>query len=109
MGTKVRILVACAIGGMSFKPDQVVDLPATLAKQHAAAGEVDPNKEAVAYCVNELKAEVIAYEAPLTAEQIQLQAEIDALKAQLADAAEGVKATIQATLDEKTAALAALG
>lgn len=64
MGKKVRVLVGCVIGGIKFKPDQVVDLPDALAKAHAASGEVDPHKDAVAYCVDELKAEVIAYAAP---------------------------------------------
>lgn len=109
MGTKVRVLAACIIGGLSFKPDQVVDLPGPLAKAHAAAGDVDLHKDAVAYCVNELKAEVIVYEVPPTPEQLQLKSEITALEAQLAEAPEGAKATIQSDLDAKKAALAELG
>lgn len=108
MGTKVRILVALSIGGVMFKPDQVVDLPAALAKQHAAAGEVDTHKEAVAYCINELGSEVIVYEAPPSPEEAQLQSEIATLEASLAEAPEGTSASIQQALDEKKAALAAL-
>lgn len=109
MGTKVRVLAACTIGGLLFKPDQVVDLPGPLAKAHAAAGDVDPHKDAVAYCVNELKAEVIVYEVPKTPEQLQLEADIAALEAKLAEAPDDAKAAIQAELDAKKAALAALG
>lgn len=64
MGKKVRVLVGCTLGGIPFQPDQVVDLPDALAKTHTASGEVDPHKDAVAYCINELKADVITYHAP---------------------------------------------
>ena len=49
MGTKVRVLCAVIIDGVKYQPDQVADLPAAIAKQFAADGQVDPNKDAVAY------------------------------------------------------------
>lgn len=61
MGTKVRVLSDIQIEGVSYKPNQVVDLPANLAKQQASAGTVDPTAEAVDYCLAELKAEVIVH------------------------------------------------
>lgn len=47
---KVRILVAGAVGGVHYQPDDVVNLPEALAKQHAEA--VDTNKDAVAYALS---------------------------------------------------------
>lgn len=105
MGTKVRILVATYIGGVLYKPNQVVDLPASIAKPLHADGQVDPDKAAVAYCVNELGAEVIVYKAAPTLEQLQLQVEIDSLQAKLAEAPDADKPALQAALDEKIAAL----
>ena len=54
MGTKVRILVAVNIDGIPYRPNQVVELPAAVAKTQAAAGTVDANAAAVAYCINDL-------------------------------------------------------
>lgn len=104
MGTKVRILVAGLIAGVMYKPDQVVELPHALAKAHAADGMVDPNKEAVAYCVNELGAAVIVHQTPPTPEQVQLQAEIATLEASLAAAADEDKAAIQEQIDAAVSA-----
>lgn len=64
MGKKVRVLVGCTIEGVPYKPDQLVELSDALAKSHAAAGEVDPHKDAVAYCEKALKAEVIVHVTP---------------------------------------------
>lgn len=47
---KVRILVAEVIGGVHYQPDDVVNLPEALVKQHA--GAVDPAKEAVTYALS---------------------------------------------------------
>lgn len=47
---KARILVAGNIGGTHYQPNDVVNLPEALAKQHAEA--VDTNKEAVAYALS---------------------------------------------------------
>ena len=101
MGTKARVLVACGIGGLSLTPNQVVDLPAELAKVHVKQGEIDTSKAAVDYCINELGAEVIVYKVPATAEQIQLQAEIESLEAILAEAEDADKPVIQSLIDEK--------
>jgi ABC-type nitrate/sulfonate/bicarbonate transport system substrate-binding protein len=106
MGTKVRILVATHVGGVLYYPDQVVDLPAVTAKQLVAGGQVDAHKEAVAYCVNELGAEVIVHQTPPTPEEIQLQADIAELEAKLATATDdAAKQALQAALDEKKALL----
>ncbi len=45
---KVRVLVACAHG----QPDDVVTLPADVAKLAEAGGQVDSNKAAVAYAMS---------------------------------------------------------
>ncbi len=108
MGTKARVLVACMIGGMLLKPDQVIDLPSDLAKRHAKNGEIDPTKAAVDYCLNELGASIVLYEIPVSPEQLQLQAEIESLEGKLAEAPEADQPALQAALDEKKAALAAL-
>lgn len=47
---KVRILVSCAIGGVGYQCNDVVNLPDVLVKQHAEA--VDANKEAVSYALS---------------------------------------------------------
>jgi hypothetical protein len=63
MGTKVRILTAVTLDGIHYQANQVVDLPAGTAKAQQAAGVVDPHKDAVAYCVNELGAQVVVHKA----------------------------------------------
>lgn len=57
MGTKVRVLVDC----LGYKPDQVVDFPPSVAKQLAESGQVDPNKDAVNYCLKELNAAIVVH------------------------------------------------
>lgn len=64
MGTKVRVLCQITVAGVGYKPDQVVDLPSAVAKSLAAEGQVDPHKEAVAYCIRDLGAEVIVHADP---------------------------------------------
>lgn len=64
MGTKVRVLCAITIDGASYRPDHVVDFPAALARALAADGSVDTNKDAVAYCINDLGAAVTLHAAP---------------------------------------------
>lgn len=54
MGTKVRILTAVTIDGIPYLPNQVVELPAAVAKIQAAARTVDANAAAVAYCISDL-------------------------------------------------------
>ena len=68
MGTKVRVLAAIVVDGVTYQPDQVVDLPAGVAKALAADGQVDPNKDAVAYATKELGAEVIVHVEPVLEE-----------------------------------------
>lgn len=65
MGTKVRILAALTLDGVAYQPNQVVDMPAATAKSYQAEGQVDANKDAVAYCVNELGAVVIVHAVPV--------------------------------------------
>lgn len=64
VGTKVRILTDVNVQGVDYKPNQVVDVPAAIAKQLAGAGSADASADAVAYCVDELKAEVIVHQKP---------------------------------------------
>lgn len=59
---KARVLVAGFIGGVPYKPNDVVTLPDVLIKQHAEA--VDADKEAVAYALSINGGQVIEYAAP---------------------------------------------
>lgn len=61
---KVRILSVVHLDGEKYQPNQVVDLPAAIAKSFAEQGQVDTHKDAVAYCINELGAEVVVHPAP---------------------------------------------
>lgn len=61
MGTKSRILFSQKIDGKNYQTNQVVDLPAAQAKALANEGAIDVNKGAVAYCVEQLGAEVILH------------------------------------------------
>jgi hypothetical protein len=67
MGTKARILAVVHLDGKIYQPNQVVDLPAANAKSLADQGQVDPDKGAISYCINELGAEVIVHAAPKAA------------------------------------------
>ena len=71
MGTIVRILADVKVQNVDYKPNQVVDFPAALAKQLTTSGNADAAPEAVAYCTDELKAEVIAHQAPTSADTEQ--------------------------------------
>lgn len=70
MGTKVRILAALTLDGVPYQPNQVVDMPSAAAKSFQADGQVDANKDAIAYCLNELGATVIVHASPAAAEAI---------------------------------------
>ncbi len=65
---KVRILVDQQIAGAPYRCNDVVDLPAEIAKPLLDQGSVDDNKAAVSYCVNELGATVIAHQSPVVEE-----------------------------------------
>jgi len=62
MGTKVRVLVDTYVDGVSYAPNQVVDFPAQQAQALAKSGNVDPAKDAVDYCVQELGVAVIVHQ-----------------------------------------------
>lgn len=62
---KVRILVDQQIDGIPYRCNDVVDLPAELAKPLLEQGAIDDNKAAVAYCLNDLGATVIAHQSPV--------------------------------------------
>lgn len=47
---KVRVLVSVSIAGVIYQPNDVVNLPETLARQYAEV--VDANKDAVAYALS---------------------------------------------------------
>lgn len=51
--TRVRVLVDVAINGITYHPDDVVDLPLETAKAHSKEGDVDPNPDAVAYALSQ--------------------------------------------------------
>ena len=61
---KIRILVDQQIDGIPYRCNDVVDLPAELAKPLLEQGAIDDNKAAVAYCLNDLGATVIAHRCP---------------------------------------------
>lgn len=102
MGTKVRVLCLITVAGIGYKPDQVVDLPSAVAKSLAAEGQVDPHKEAVAYCIRELGAEVIVHVDPADVEAAAAAAIAD-LEARIAAAAEADKPALQAELEKLAA------
>lgn len=99
MGTKVRVLCAIKVDGVPYQPDQVVDLPPGVAKAFAAEGQVDAHKEAVAYCIKELGAEVVLHVDPVEAEAAAVKAAAIAdLEARIAAAADADKPALEAEL-----------
>ena len=95
MGKKVRILADQKIDGVHYKGDQVVDLPAAIAKQLAADGQVDPHPDAVAYCVNVLGQEVIVHEKQDSAEVARVKEDILQLEERLKTASDEEKPVIE--------------
>lgn len=83
--------------------NDIIEGDARLIKSLKDAGNVDPDKDAVAYAKSEGGAVIQSTDPAET-----LQSEIDALTQQLAAAADADKPALQATLDAKTAELAAL-
>lgn len=67
MGTKARVLVDTKVQGVDYKPNQLVEFPDDVAKSLAKEGIVDTNKAAIAYCVDELKSEVVVHQKPESA------------------------------------------
>lgn len=68
MGTKVRMLSDQPVDGITYKTNQVVDFPTGTAKSLKMQGVADDTPEAVAYCVNELGAEVVVHDPKKVAE-----------------------------------------
>ena len=95
MGKKVRILADQNIEGVPYKGDQVVDLPAAVAKQLSADGQVDPHPDAVAYCINALGQEVIAHEKQDSAEVVRVKEDILQLEERLKTASDEEKPVIE--------------
>ena len=58
----VRVLVDVQIEGADYKVNQVVRLSADLVASYK--GAIDPSPAAVAYCVKELKQDVIEHRSP---------------------------------------------
>lgn len=104
---KVRVLVAGPIGGVFYRPDNVVNLPDTLVKQHA--DRVDANKEAVSYALSVNGGNVIEHANPSDSAKSDIEARIAQLEGALANAGEGEKAALEAALQEARAAVSALG
>lgn len=105
MGTKVRVLCAIRVDGVQYQPNQVVDLPPAVAKSFAAEGQVDPHKDAIAYCVRNLGAEVIVHADPAAdaAAAVDKATAIADLQAKIAAAAEADKPALEADLAKLTA------
>lgn len=105
MGTKVRILAVVMLDGITYHPNQVVDFPPAVAKALAADGQVDPNKNAVAYCVEQLGAEVVVHSvAPTSAAIAEHLAAIADCESRLAAAPDADKPGIEAELAQLKAA-----
>lgn len=103
---KARILAAGQIGGISYKPDDVVNLPESLIKAHAAS--VDAHKDAVAYALSVNGGQVIEHVDPAEI-KAALAEEIAKLESALAEATEATKPAVEQVLAEKRARLAAIG
>lgn len=104
MGTKVRVLCTIRVDGVEYRPNQVVDLPPAVAKSFAAEGQVDPHKDAIAYCVRELGAEVIVHADPAVVEAAAAKAAaIAELQAKIDAAAPADKPALEAELAALTA------
>lgn len=105
MGTKVRILVDVKLDGQSYAPNSVVDLPSAVAKSLVESGQADANKEAVAYCIKELGAEVTVHVDSAVAEAAAAAkaAAIAELQAKIDAAAPADKAALEAELASLTA------
>lgn len=84
MGTKARILLSLQLDGRDYQPNQIVDFPPALAKALRTEGMIDTSKEAVAYCVDELGAEVLLHEE--VAATVEAAAETPAVEADAAPA-----------------------
>lgn len=82
MPKKVRVLVDTTVGGVKYKPNQVVIFPDDVAKPLIAGAEVDSSKEAVAYCETELGATAIVHE---TAAESAANEAADKLEAELVE------------------------
>lgn len=109
---KARILADVIIDGLQYRVNQVVDLPADAAKALAKDGQIDTDKGAVAYCIDELGAVVINHE---TASKTQAQIDYDTAVAAAAEARAAAdaetdaekRAALQAKVTEADAAVAA--
>lgn len=109
---KARILADVVIDGLQYRVNQVVDMPADAAKAMAKEGQIDTDKAAVAYCVDELGAVVINHE---TASKTQAQIDYDTAVAAAAAARAAAdaetdaqkRADLQSAVEAADAAVAA--
>lgn len=75
---KIRLLVDQVIDGTAYRCNDVVELPAELAKPLIETGSADDNKEAVAYCLNELEKIILVHAAPVIEAVIEAPAAVEA-------------------------------
>jgi hypothetical protein len=59
--TTVRMLADHPVDGKAYKANQVVILPASIAKDLCALGVADADPAAVEYCIQELKASPVEH------------------------------------------------
>lgn len=59
---KVRVLAAWPLEGRTYQPNQVVQVEDAKVKQAIKDGVVDGGKDAVAYCINELGAQIVVHD-----------------------------------------------
>lgn len=64
---KVRVLVSGAIDGVSYQPNQVVEIDAEIIKPYIKEGIVDDAKAAVEYALTETGGKVIRHASPAQA------------------------------------------
>ena len=103
MAKTIQARVLFALPELGAKVGDILEADAKLIKALNAQGSVDPDKESVAYAIEQGGA-IVKNADPAEA----LQTEIDALTGQLAAAADVDKPALQAQLDAKTAELDAL-
>jgi uncharacterized small protein (DUF1192 family) len=85
MPKQARILVDTYLDGQIYKPGQVVEFDNETAKALATAGNIDLDRGAVLYCVDELKVQLIKH--AITPEEIaRIEADSAVLAAEQAAA-----------------------
>jgi hypothetical protein len=94
--SKVRVLVDVKIEGVAYRCNQVVDLPASLAKMQKVAGTIDMEKEAVNYCIEKLGEKVVVHKAAEGAQKEEKERGVEETKEVAGEAGEAGETTAEA-------------